>query len=377
MARLCAPVLLGVEGITADELRRLDFKNVAAENGRVLFDGGLNEAARANLWLRTAERVLVLISEFPAFSFEELFEGVKAAPLEEFIPKNGAFPVKGHSVRSKLTSIPNCQRIIKKAAAVRLEKIYSGTLPETGARYQLQFNILNDVCSLYIDTTGEPLHKRGYRVESSLAPIRETLAAAMVYISRRRGDRPLCDPFCGSGTIIIEAGLIAANMAPGLSRRFAFEHFAGFDRAVFERLKKEACESRTEFSGEITGSDIDPAAVNIARSNADKASLGGKIQFKTASVSTVRMPESGIVITNPPYGERLGDIESARRLYAELGRRTLEGNGLGVYVISPDEQLEKYFGRRADKKRKLYNGMIKCDLYMFAVPYPGKKTQKA
>jgi putative N6-adenine-specific DNA methylase len=365
MAKLCAPVLLGLEGIAADELRRLDFQNVKAENGRVLFDGDLTEAARANLWLRTAERVHILAAEFEAPTFDALFEGVKAAPLEQFIPADGAFLVKGRSVRSALASIPDCQRIIKKAAAVRLEKAHGKAMRETGGKYQLQFTILKDVCSLYIDTTGEPLHKRGYRAQSVAAPLRETLAAALVYLSKRRGDRPLCDPFCGSGTILIEAGMMAANMAPGMRRRFAVEGFAGFDAAAFERIKREARESVREFSGEITGSDIDPEAVELARLNAAKAGLAGKIGFEVSPFSSAKLPESGIIITNPPYGERMGDIESARRLYAELGRRVRERESLGVYVLSPDERFERFFGRRADKKRKLYNGMIKCELFMF------------
>lgn len=368
--RLCAPVLLGLEGICADELRRMDFQNVAAENGRVLFDGDYRDALRANLWLRTAERVQILIGEFPAATFDQLFEGVRALPLESVIDRLGAFPVKGHSTRSKLTSIPDCQRIIKKAAAVRLGSVYGcETMPETGAKYQLSFHILNDRCSLYIDTTGDSLHKRGYRADSLAAPIRETLAAAMVFLSHRRGDRPLCDPLCGSGTILIEAALLAANRAPGLNRQFALEGFAGADESDGVQLREEARSLIRPFEGEITGSDMDSDAIGLARANAEKAGVGAQIRFAKAELSAARLPDSGIIITNPPYGERLGDVAQARAVYESLGRRVAEKR-LGAYVISPDEQFEKYFGRQADKKRKLYNGMMKCNVFMFR---PGQR----
>lgn len=363
--QLCAPVLLGLEGICADELRRENFTGVTAENGRVLFEGGLREALRANLWLRTAERVLIRIAEFPAETFDQLFEGVRAAPLENVIDAFGAFPVKGHATRSRLTSIPDCQRIIKKAAAVRLGQVYGyETMPETGCKYQLSFHLLNDRCSLYIDTTGDGLHKRGYRAEATAAPIRETLAAAMVYLSRRRGDRPLCDPLCGSGTILIEAALMASGTAPGLNRAFAVEGFAGADPADGETLRAEARARIHAFDGPITGSDRDASAVALAKANAKKAGVGDQITFACADLSEAPFPDSGIVITNPPYGERLGDVAEARAVYAALGRRIFEKR-LGAYVISPDEQFEKFFGRRADKKRKLYNGMMKCNVFQY------------
>lgn len=363
--QLCAPVLLGLEGICADELRRLNFADVAAENGRVLFSGDLREALRANLWLRTAERVLIRIAEFRAETFEQLFDGVRAAPLETVIDALGAFPVKGHSTRSRLTSIPDCQRIIKKAAAVRLGSVYGcETMPETGCKYQLSFHLLNDRCSLYIDTTGAGLHKRGYRAEATAAPIRETLAAAMVYLSRRRGDRPLCDPLCGSGTILIEAALMASNTAPGLQRTFAMEAFASAQRTDGETLRREARDAIRTFDGKITGSDRDPVAIRLARANAQKAGVGNQISFVCAELADADLPETGIVITNPPYGERLGDLEAARAVYRLLGQRICERR-LGAYIISPDEQFETCYGRRSDKKRKLYNGMMKCNVFQY------------
>ncbi len=363
--RLSAPVVMGVEGICADELRRAGFENVTAENGRVLFSGDMLEAARANLLCRTAERIQILMGQFKAETFDNLFEGVKALPWENIIPRDGEFPVKGHSVRSKLVSIPDCQKIIKKAIAVKLGSVYGlNSMPETGAKYQVQFTILNDVCSISIDTSGEGLHKRGYRAISGGAPIRETLAAAMVYISRRRGDRPMLDPMCGSGTIPIEAALMAGDVAPGLGRRFAIESFAGFDRAGFDAMRKEAREKIHKFDGEIWGSDIDSEMISLANANAKKAGVASVVHFRTCDVGAAKYPDTGIVITNPPYGERLGDIAEARKLCKALGRCVREKN-IGAVVITPDTEFEKTFGRPADKKRKIYNGMIKCDVYSF------------
>ena len=356
---------MGVEGICSDELKRAGFSDVLAENGRVLFSGDLKEAARANLWCRTAERIQILFGRFRAETFDQLFEGIKALPWENVIPKDGEFPVKGHSVRSRLVSIPDCQKIIKKAMAVRLGSAYGlNTMPETGARYQIQFTILNDECSVCIDTSGDGLHKRGYRAIASTAPIRETLAAAMVYISRRRGDRPMLDPMCGSGTIPIEAALMAGNIAPGINRRFAVENFAGFDKAAFDAMKKEARDSICRFDGEILGSDIDPEVVEIAKQNAKKAGVGSVVSFRNCDLGVASYPESGIVICNPPYGERLGDLAEARKLVRVMGKRVKE-KGIGAVIISPDTELEKSFGRDADKKRKIYNGMIRCDVYSF------------
>lgn len=371
-----APVVMGVEGLCADELKRAGFENISAENGRVLFSGDLLAGAKANLWCRTAERIQILFGQFPARTFDELFEGVKALPWEDLIPRDGEFPVKGHSVRSKLTSIPDCQKIIKKAVAVRLGSAYGlNVMPETGAKYQIQFNLLNDVCSVCIDTSGDGLHKRGYRAVAGGAPIRETLAAAMIMLSRRRGDRPLLDPMCGSGTIPIEAALMAGNVAPGLNRRFAIESFAGFDRAGFDLLRKEARARITRFEGEIAGSDIDPEVVDIANQNAKKAGVASVVSFKVCDVGAAAYPDTGIVICNPPYGERLGDLKEARTLVRVLGKRVRE-KGIGAVIISPDTELEKSFGREADKKRKIYNGMIRCDVYSFRPDRRPESEQK-
>ena len=363
----CVPCLFGLEGIAGDELRRLNLEDVQVENGRVLFSGDESALARASIGLRTGERILIRLADFPAKSFEELFQGVYNAPLEDYIPKEGAFPVKGHCLNSQLMSVPDCQAIIKKAASKRLGETYGVTwLPETGAKYQLQFSLMNDRVQLYLDTTGPGLHKRGYRAVGNDAPLRETLAAAMVLLTRYRGREFLWDPFCGSGTIVIEAALIARNQAPGLRRRFAGEAFAWSDPQVWNRAREEAKDK--EFRGEyrILGSDNDPKCVSLAMANARKAGVGELIRFQDGDATKLPLPaQEGILICNPPYGERMMEQQSAQRLYAALGRHLKFADGWKKYIITSEPEFEHYFGARADKKRKLYNGMIKCDYYMY------------
>lgn len=371
------PCLFGLEGLAGDELRRLNMENVRVENGRVLFSGDQEALARANLWLRTGERVLILLADFPAKTFEELFQGVYRANLEDFIPSSGAFPVKGHCLNSQLMSVPDCQAIIKKAASRRLgEKYGLSWLPETGAKYQLQFSIMNDRVQLYLDTTGPGLHKRGYRAVGNDAPLRETLAAAMVNLTRYRGRDFIWDPFCGSGTIVIEAALIAKNRAPGLRRKFAGEQFAWADSALWERVREEAKDR--EFHGDyrILGSDNDPKCVSLSMANARKAGVGDLIQFRDGDATKMSLPApEGILICNPPYGERMLERQSAQRLYAALGRHLKFADGWKKYIITSEPEFEHYFGVRADKKRKLYNGMIRCDYYMYTES--GRKRKEA
>ena len=271
---LSVPCLFGLEGLCAQELRRLDMKEVAAENGRVLFKGTFEDIIRANLWLRTGERVLLRLASFPARTFEELFQGVYHTPLEAIIPKNGAFPVKGHCLGSQLHSVPDCQAIVKKAAAKRLgEKYHVGWMPETGSLYQLQFSIMKDQAELFLDTTGAGLHKRGYRAVGNDAPLRETLAAAMVNLARYRGRDNFVDPFCGSGTIAIEAAMIAKNRAPGLNRSFSCQKWDISKPELWQKARSEALDK--EFHGDyhIYASDIDPKSLAIAQSNAKKAGM--------------------------------------------------------------------------------------------------------
>ena len=369
------PCLFGLEGIAGDELRRLDLPNVRVENGRVLFSGDETALAKANVCLRTGERVLMVLADFPAKSFEELFQGVYRTNLEDFIPRDAAFPVKGHCLNSTLMSVPDCQAIIKKAASKRLgEKYGVSWLPETGNKYQLQFSIMNDRVQLYLDTTGPGLHKRGYRAVGNDAPLRETLAAAMVTLTRYRGRDFVWDPFCGSGTIPIEAALIAKNRAPGLNRRFSAEAYAWMDPGIWGRVRTEAKDK--EFRGEyrILGSDNDPKCVSLAMANARKAGVADCIDFRDGDATKMSLPaQEGVIICNPPYGQRMMEQKSAQGLYAALGRHLKYADGWKKYIITSEPEFEHYFGARADKKRKLYNGMIQCNYYMYTGAPKGQK----
>lgn len=361
------PCLFGLEGLAAEELRRLGMEQVQAENGRVLFQGGQEAMAMANLWLRTGERVLLRLAKGPARSFEELFQTVAAAPLEHLIPRDGKFPVKGHCLNSQLHSVPDCQAIVKRAAAKRLGEHYGVTwLPETGALYQLQFSLMHDQFELFLDTTGPGLHKRGYRAVGNDAPLRETLAAGMVQLTRYRGRDFFWDPFCGSGTIPIEAALIAKNRAPGLTRAFAAEHFDWVDNTLFPRLRQEAPDREYQGDYRILGSDNDPKCVSLSMANARKAGVGRLIQFRDADATKVNLPaQEGILVCNPPYGQRMLEQRQAQALVQQLGRHLKFADGWKKYIISSEPEFEHYFGRRADKRRKLYNGMIQCEYYMY------------
>ena len=364
------PCLFGLEGLTGDELRRLNMDNVRVENGRVLFSGDQRALAKANVCLRTGERVLIVLADFRATTFEELFQGVYNTPLEAYIPKDGAFPVKGHCLNSTLMSVPDCQAIVKKAASRRLgEKYGISWLPETGAKYQLQFSLMNDRAQLFLDTSGPGLHKRGYRANANDAPLRETLAAAMVILTRYRGREFLWDPFCGSGTIPIEAAMIAKNKAPGAYRRFSAEAFSWMDPKLWGEVRTEAKDREFHGNYRILGSDNDPKCVSLAMANARKAGLGDLIDFRDGDATKLSLPcDEGILICNPPYGQRMMEQQSAQRLYAALGRHLKFADGWKKYVITSEPEFEHYFGKRADKKRKLYNGMIKCDYYMYLGP---------
>ncbi len=365
--KLCVPCLLGLEGPISDELRRMKMQDVQNENGRVYFTGGAQEIAKTNINLRIGERVLLELGRFRAESFDELFERTKALPWEELIPKDAAFPVKGYSLNSKLFSVSDCQKIIKKAIVERLKSVYGiEWFPESAETYQVQFSIMKDVASLCIDTTGEGLHKRGYRPAHNAAPLKETMAAAMVSLSRYRGREDFCDPFCGSGTIPIEAALIAKNRAPGLHREFSAMKWRSLDRSVWRPAREEAV-SR-EFNGDynIIGADIDPAALKIARENAERAGVSDIVRFETADAAKFdRVTENGIIVTNPPYGERIMEKREAEELYRRFGEAWRKTENWKLYLLSSHTEFERTFGRTADRKRKLYNGMIKCDLFIY------------
>ncbi len=363
----CAPCHFGLEGLVAEEMRRLGLNNVRAENGRVRFDGTEADLAKASVNLRCAERVLVEVGSFEALTFDQLFEGVKALPLEDFIPQNAAFPVKGHSLTSKLFSISDCQAIIKKAAATRLSQKYGlAWFPEDGETVQIQFSIMNDIATIYLDTSGDGLHKRGYRPAHVAAPLSETLAAAMVILSRYRGREDFCDPFCGSGTLAIEAALIAKNRAPGLNRSFAAEVWSCIDRKVWRDAREEAPSREYKGDYRIFASDIDPEAVEISKKNAVLAGVEDIVHFEVADATKFdRKTNRGVIVTNPPYGERIMEKREAEGLYSAFGKAYFEAENWTLYLLSSHTEFERTFGRNADKKRKLYNGMIKCDLYMY------------
>ena len=312
--------------------------------------------------------MLVVLGRFPAKTFEELFEGTRALPWEEFIPRSGRFPVKGHCISSQLHAMSACQSIIKKAVSVRLGEVYGlNVLPETGTLYQIQFSILKDEAALLLDTSGEGLYKRGYRAVGVDAPLRETLAAAMVLLSRYRGKGPFRDPFCGSGTIPIEAALIAKNRAPGLNRSFSAQKWPNLPSKLWLDAADEAMDKEYHGEYDIMGSDIDPHAVEIARSNAVKADVEELVRFDVADAMKYSPPEpAGRIVTNPPYGERLMEKQEAEDLYRGFGKtyRRLSP-AWELYLLSSHTEFERTFGRQAVKKRKLYNGMIKCDLYMY------------
>ncbi len=366
--QLAVPTLFGLEGLAAGELRRLGLKEVRAENGRVFCAAVPADVARVNLNLRTGERVLLVLGRFPAGDFDALFEGTRALPWEDFIPRTGAFPVKGHSLNSALHAVPACQSIIKKAVAARLGAKYGVEhLPETGALYQIQFSLMKDEAVLMLDTSGPGLHKRGYRAVGVAAPLRETLAAAMVMLSHYRGKDPFCDPFCGSGTIPIEAALIALNRAPGLDRSFAAQKWDCLPSRVWMDAAQEAMDREFHGRYDIWGGDSDPAAIRIARSNAVKAGVEDLVRFEVADARQFRRDApSGRVVTNPPYGERILEKNEAEALYRAFGQavRALP-SGWNVSVLSSHTEFERTFGRTAGKRRKLYNGMLKCDLFQY------------
>ena len=366
--RFCIPSLLGVEGFIADELRFLEVEDVTAENGRVLFSGDETTLARVNLCSHFAERVQIVVGAFPATSFEELFEGTRRLNWEDYIGREDAFPVKGYSLKSQLFSVSDCQSIIKKAVVERLKEKYGLTwCPESGPRHQIQFSIFNDEATLLLDTTGDGLHKRGYRLQQNGAPIKETLAAALCAAAKLRHYHTLYDPLCGSGTILIEGALYAHNVAPGLNRHFDAERFDWMPREIWAREKERAVSlEKTDTDFVAYGGDIDPAAIAVARENAARTKFADKLHFEVRDVRDFeRRSERGTVICNPPYGERLMTPEDARALYRVMGQVFPREHGWSYSVITPDEDFETCFGRPADKTRKLYNGMIKCRCYMF------------
>ena len=374
---LIAPCYFGTESTAAFEVRRIGAEEVQVTDGRIAFTGGPEIIAAANLNLRCAERVLLLLKSYTATTFDELFDGVYFIPWEELLPADAQFPVKGSSLSSILSSVPACQKIVKKAVVERLKKGHKVlTLPETGALYKLRFSIRKNRVEIMLDTSGDGLHKRGYRRNATGAPIKETLAAAIADLGRVRRDTLVQDPFCGSGTMVIEAAQKAMNIAPGLRRRFCAEHYGFVPQKVWaEQREKALSEVRMDAAFEGFGWDIDPAAVELATQNAKLAGVGERCHFEVADVADFVPDAAATVLTNPPYGERLGDLETAAKLAGVLGSRWEQNPGQGLYVITADADFERHFGKKAARRRKLYNGMIPCQVYMYYQPRTGEKKK--
>ena len=366
--RFVIPCLLGLEKPIADELREMQAQDIVCENGRVLFSGDESMLARVNICSRHAERVQILVGTFEAKSFEELFQGTKALAWETWIGKTDAFPVKGYSLNSALFSVSDCQSIIKKAVVERLKTKYSlSWFDETGPVHQIQFSIMKDQVSLLLDTSGAGLHKRGYRPEAGGAPIKETLASSLCAISRLRPYHSLYDPMCGSGTILIEGALMAGHIAPGKNRHFSAERWDQISEHVWDTERERAVSLETPCADfQAFGSDIDPASLELAKSNAERAGVAHLIRLEQRDLRDFApQTERGTLICNPPYGERLLDIKEAENLYRIMGEKFVAKRGWSYTIISPSEDFEVFFGRKADKRRKLYNGMIRCQVYMY------------
>lgn len=361
------PCLFGLEGLVGEELRRMGLSEVRVEDRRAFFTGDFLDMARANLRLRMGERVMLLLGRFEARTFEELYQGVKALPLEDLILRDGQFPVKGYSLNSQLHSVPDCQAIVKKAAVDRLGAKYGLTwLPETGAVYQIRFSLMKDICEVFLDTSGLSLHKRGYRAVGNEAPLHETMAAAMVNLARYRGRDFFWDPFCGSGTIVIEAALAALNRAPGLGRSFGAERWPTVPREVWQQARAEAKD--LEYRGEyrILGTDLDENSLEIAKANAVKAGVAKYVTFRQGDATRLPLPcDRGTICCNPPYGERMLEQKSAQRLYQAMGRHWKFADGWKKVMISSEPEFERCYGKAADKKRKLYNGRLLCYVYLY------------
>lgn len=373
--QLVATAAMGLESIVADELKALGY-TTRTENGKVYFEGDEKDIAKTNLWLRVADRVKIVVGKFSAKTFEQLFEGVRAIEWEKYLPVDAEFPVSGKSVKSKLFSVPDCQAITKKAIVERMKYYYKrlGFLEETGAKYKIEVSILKDEATLTIDTSGAGLHKRGYRINQGEAPLKETLAAALVYISKWHPNRPFVDPFCGSGTIALEAAMIGQNIAPGYNRDFISEEWPWMKQKIWDEVRLEVEDiAKYDQPLQIFGSDIDHRMVEIAKTNAREAGFSDLISWKQMQVTdfTTHLTD-GVMIGNPPYGERIGDKEVLEKMIRDMGHMMSQYPSWSVYMLSSMENFEALYGKKATKKRKLFNGFIKTDYYQFW----GKRTPK-
>ncbi|CZQ87181.1 n-6 adenine-specific dna methylases signature [Trichococcus palustris] len=366
--QLVATAASGIEAITGDELKNLGY-NVQVENGKAYFTGTERDIIKTNLWLRTADRIKIVFGKFEATTFDDLFEQTKALPWEDILPMDAEFPVSGKSQKSALYSVPDCQAIVKKAIVNRISEYYHRRtrLPESGALYPIEVAINKDEVILTIDTSGSSLFKRGYRSEKGGAPLKENMAAALVLLTKWRSDRPFYDPTCGSGTIPIEAALIGLNIAPGLKRTFPAEEWDIFESGLWDSVRKEAKDAANyDVKLDIGGSDNDPEMIAIAKSNAAKAGVAEYVEFKLLPLIDFRTDkEYGVMVSNPPYGERLGDEEEVQKLYKQMGQVFRPLKTWSKYILTSDLLFEQFYGERATKKRKLYNGRLRTDLFQY------------
>ncbi|HHY73533.1 MAG TPA: class I SAM-dependent RNA methyltransferase [Bacillus bacterium] len=373
---LIATAAMGIEALVAKEVRDLGYENVTVDNGKIMFEADPSAICRANLWLRTADRVKVKVGEFKATTFDELFEKTKALPWGDFIPEDGEFPVIGKSVKSKLFSVSDCQAIVKKAVVEKLKHHYNRTswFDENGPLYRIEVALLKDVVTLTIDTSGIGLHKRGYRADQGVAPLKETLAATLVLLTNWTPDRPFVDPFCGSGTIPLEAALIGQNIAPGFNREFVSQAWHWIDSKHWDQAFEEAEDlAKYDQPLDITGTDIDHKMVEMAKGNALEAGLSDVIQFKQMQVKDfTTKKEYGVIVGNPPYGERLGEKEAVEQMYKDMGHAFAPYDTWSVYMLTSHPAFEKLYGKEATKKRKLFNGFIQTNYYQ----YWGKRPLK-
>lgn len=374
MYKLIATTAFGLEAIVKRQVEALGFSDINVEDGKVYFTGNERDIVKANLWLRSADRVLIVMKEFTATTFEELFDYSHNCLWEEFLPMDANFIISCSTVKSKLSSEPACQKIVEKAIIKKLQTKYNiERFPKTGETYKIKISLLKDRALLTIDTSGTSLAKRGYRAKSVEAPIKETLAASLVSLSYWNKNRPLLDGVCGSGTILIEAALMGRNIAPGLNRKFSAEYFNIIPEEIWKDERKKAYNCIDyDYQGNFFGSDIDEKAIEQAKENAYNAGVDDIIDFKTLPFDQLKLPcDYGVSISNPPYGERIGILEEVHQLYRDMGV-LFQNPTWSVYVITSDEEFETFYGKRADKKRKLFNGRIKTDYYQYFGQRPSK-----
>jgi putative N6-adenine-specific DNA methylase len=376
---IVATSAFGLESIVTRELKNLRYEDLAVENGRVSFTGDERDVARCNIWLRTADRVLIEIARFKAIDFEELFQGTLKVPWENIIPNDGKMHITGKTVRSKLFSLSACQSVVKKAVIEAMKRKYGPSeFPETGPVYKIEVSLINDTASLTIDTTGPGLHKRGYRQDTGEAPLRETLAAGIVLLSGWKPDRIFADPLCGSGTIAIEAALIGKNIAPGLKRSFVSETWWQIPEHIWCSVREEAREQINDVSFQILASDIDASVLRKARGNAERAGVSDLIAFQKLSVDEFRSRKNyGYIICNPPYGERLSETTEVEKLYKTMGQTFSQLDTWSFFILTAHSGFQQSFGKKATRNRKLYNGMIQCYLYEYFGPKPKKYSEQS